>query len=142
MKTMKTFFSAIAVASAIGIVMPAYAAADLDVNTPAVQSLTQSMKARTAKLAEYYSSGAVGFGKDGNVVLRDANLVPLPKRQEVNRLVSDENQDRSALYREIARANNHPEWEQDIRQTFAQRWGQRAQAGWWVQQTNGSWSQK
>jgi len=26
------------------------------------------------------------------------------------------------LYKEIARANNHPEWEGQVRDTFAQRW--------------------
>ena len=136
------FFASLMMGAALLAIQPVYAAADLDINTPAVQSITQSMKSRTGKLSEYYNSGAVGFAKDGNLVVRDASLVPLPKRQEVSRLVADENQDRAALYREIARANNHPEWESDIRQTFAQRWVQRAQPGWWVQQSNGSWSQK
>jgi uncharacterized protein YdbL (DUF1318 family) len=75
------------------------------------------------------------------VALRDANVVPLAARQKVNGLVAAENQDRKALYAEIARANAHLEWEGDIRNTFAQRWIQRAQAGWWIQ-SGGSWSKK
>jgi uncharacterized protein YdbL (DUF1318 family) len=75
------------------------------------------------------------------IALRDASAVPLPKRQAVNALVAAENRDRSALYAEIAKANGHPEWESEIRSTFAQRWIQRAQRGWWVQR-GGGWSQK
>ena len=37
--------------------------------------------------------------------------------------------------------NQHPEWEADIRNTFAQRWIDRAQAGWWVQR-GGAWVKK
>jgi uncharacterized protein YdbL (DUF1318 family) len=55
--------------------------------------------------------------------------------------VAAENADRAALYREIARANGHPEWEAEVRKTFAQRWIERAQPGWWVQR-GGAWVQK
>jgi len=120
----------------------ALAAADLEINTPAINSIKDSMQARFAQLAPYYGSGAVGLTRDGMVAVRDANLVPLPSRQAVNALVAAENQDRAALYREIARANGHPEWEPDIRATFAQRWIERAQAGWWYQGPAGAWARK
>lgn len=141
MRNLRLWVAALLGACAIGFHVAAQAAANLDVNTPAIQALTQNMKARTGKLIEFYNSGAVGFAADGQIAVRDPGLVPLPKRQEVNRLVADENQDRAALYREIARANNHPEWENDIRTTFAQRWIERAQPGWWVQRGDG-WKQK
>jgi len=67
--------------------------------------------------------------------------VPLAARQKVNALVAAENQDREALYAEIANVNGHPEWQAEIRSTFAQRWIQRAQSGWWVM-TNNGWTQK
>ena len=76
------------------------------------------------------------------VALRDANAVPLAQRQQVNSLVAAENQDRAALYREIARANNKPEWENDIRTTFAQRWIDKAQGGWYFQNNAGAWTRK
>ena len=119
----------------------ASAQVNIEINTPGVTALKQSMQARHAQLAEFYSSGAVGLTSDGMVALRDANAVPLAARQKVNGLVAAENQDRKSLYVEIARANAHPEWEGDIRNTFAQRWVQRAQAGWWVQ-SGGGWSKK
>lgn len=127
-----------------GLLLPAtlLAVADLEIDTPAIAALKSSMKARHAQLAGYYASGAVGLTRDGLIVLRDANAVPLKDRQEVNALVAAENKDRSALYREIASANGHPEWESDVRNTFAQRWIQKAQAGWWYQETGGGWKQK
>ena len=116
--------------------------ANLEVNTPAIASLKQSMQARHTQLVANYENGAVGFTKDGLVALRDASAVPLTQRQNVNALISAENQDRNALYREIARANNHPEWEQQIRTTFGQRWIKLAKSGWWYQTASGSWIQK
>jgi len=50
----------------------------------------------------------VGLTADGFVAVRDASAVPLSERQAVNALVTAENQDRRALYSEIARANGHP----------------------------------
>lgn len=119
----------------------AQAAADLEINTPAISALKSSMQARHAQLEPFYASGAVGLAKDGSVALRDASLVPLPQRQAANSLVSAENADRNALYKEIATGNGHPEWEGEVRSTFAQRWMQKAQSGWWVQGASG-WSKK
>ena len=118
------------------------AAADLEVNTPAITSLKQSMQDRHGQLAEFYVSGAVGLTRDGQIAVHDAGLVPLSKRQQVNSLVADENRDRSALYKEIARANGHPEWESEVRSTFAERWVNKAASGWWYQNSSGSWTKK
>jgi len=115
--------------------------ANLEINTPAIAAIKQSMQSRHAQLVEHYNSGAVGLTQDGMITLRDANAVPLAQRQAINALISSENQDRAALYREIARANNHPEWESKIRSTFAQRWINLARPGWWYQ-TGGTWKQK
>jgi len=119
----------------------ALAAADLEINTPAISALQSSMQTRHPQLAPYYASGAVGLTRDGLVAVRDATAVPLKDRQAVNSLVSAENTDRNALYKEISVANGHPEWEAEVRATFAQRWMQKAQAGWWVQEAGG-WAKK
>jgi uncharacterized protein YdbL (DUF1318 family) len=127
-----------------GLVLPdaLLAAADLEINTPAIAALQSSMQARHEQLAGHYASGAVGLTRDGLIALRDANAVPLKARQAVNSLVMAENKDRNALYKEIANANGHPEWEPDVRNTFAQRWIVKAQVGWWFQDAGGSWKQK
>lgn len=130
----------LALAAAL-VAAEALAQADLDIDTPAVRALTAAMKQRHDQLEPHYGSGALGLAADGNLVLRDAALVPLPQRAAVNALVAAENADRAALYREIARANGHPEWEAQIRATFAQRFIERAPAGWWVERAGG-WARK
>lgn len=124
------------------VVPAAEAQADLDISSPAIRSLTASMKARAAELDPFFGSGAVGLTAGGLIELRDANAVPLADRNRARKLVADENADRNALYREIAGANGHPEWEADIRSTFAQRWIANARAGWWYQNAAGAWVQK
>jgi len=120
----------------------AMAAADLEINTPAIAGLKSSMQARHGQLSAHYASGAVGLTRDGLVAVRDANAVPLKDRQAVNSLVSAENNDRNALCKEIASGNGHPEWEGEVRSTFAQRWVQKAQGGWWYQDASGGWTKK
>ena len=114
---------------------------NLEINTPAIEALKASMQQRHAQLAPLYAAGAAGLTADGGVALRDASSIPLAQRAQANALVAAENQDRAALYREIARANGHPEWEAEVRRTFAQRWIERAQKGWWVQGGQG-WGPK
>lgn len=115
--------------------------ANLDISSPAIGKLEASMRARHAQLLPYYDSGAIGLTDNGLVAVRDAKAVPLSERNNVNQLVADDNRDRQALYREIATANGHPEWEGQIQQTFARRWIDRAQSGWYYQ-TNGGWQAK
>jgi len=115
--------------------------ANLDISSPAIGKLEASMRARHQKLLPYYNSGAVGLTGNGLVAVRDAKAVPLAERNTLNQLVADENRDRLALYREIATANGHPEWESQIQATFARRWIDRAQNGWYYQ-TNSGWQAK
>ena len=115
---------------------------NLAINTPAIAALKAAMQQRHTQLEPHFGSGAVGLTGDGRIELRDANAVPLAQRQAVSALISSENSDRAALYREIARANGHPEWEADVRNTFAQRWVDKAQPGWYVQGAGGAWVRK
>lgn len=130
------------VAAVVGWLIPAAnAQADLDISSPAVDGIRAAMQARHRELSPLYAQGVVGLTAEGLVAVRDPKAVPLASRQAVNRLVADENRDRNALYREIARANRHPEWEADIRTTFARRWVERAPAGWWYR-SGGAWQQR
>ncbi len=116
--------------------------ADIDISSPAIKKIEASMKARHNRLENFYASGAVGLTNDGLVAVRDAKQVPLAQRRTVNQLVAEENSDRKALYRAIAEANGHPEWESQIQQTFASRWIAKARKGWWYQDGSGGWKQK
>lgn len=117
------------------------AAADLDLNTPAISAIKNSMQTRHVQLAAHYVSGAIGLTNDGLIAVRDTSAVPLKDRQGINALVSAENSDRNALYQEIATANGHPEWQGEVRSTFAGRWIDKAQSGWYYQK-DGNWLKK
>ncbi len=117
--------------------------ANIDVSTPEIRAITASMQQRFGQLEKYFASGAIGLTADGLIEIRDVNAVPLAERALVKRLVSEDNRDRNALYAEIAKANGHPEWEPDIRRTFARRWIERgAKPGWYYQDSGGNWVQK
>jgi uncharacterized protein YdbL (DUF1318 family) len=136
-----------AVGSALYALVPAANAQDADaalnVSSPAVTRIKQSMGARFGELEKFFASGAIGLTKDGMVDVRDLNAVALPDRATVKRLVSEDNADRAQLYSEIAKASNHPEWEADIKKSFAKRWvATGAKPGWYYQGDDGSWKQK
>lgn len=121
----------------------AQGAESLNVSSPAITRITASMAARFGELQKFFASGAVGLTNNGNVDVRDLNAVALPDRATVKRLVSEDNADRAQLYAEIAKANNHPEWESDIRKSFARRWVETgAKPGWYYQDDGGAWKQK
>ena len=125
------------------LIPPAEAATpDIDIKSPAIQGITAGMQARHPSLAPHYASGAIGMTRDGQIVARDLNSIPLRDRSKVQQLIADENKDRAALYSEIARANGHPEWGDEIRATFARRWVANAPGGWWYQDGSGGWKQK
>ena len=115
---------------------------DFSVNTPEIRSLEASMKNRHQSLAPHYASGAIGFTRDALVGVRDLGVVPLKQRAKVRKLVDAENRDRNRLYRAIAKANGHPEWEKDVRAVFARTWVRKAQGGWWHQDSGGQWVRK
>ena len=116
--------------------------ANIDISSPAINRLRASMTARQSRLAPFYSAGVIGFDRAGLVTIRDLAAAALRERTRVKKLVADENRDRNALYREIARANGHPEWEKDIRATFARVWAEEANPGYWYQGSDGSWKQR
>lgn len=120
----------------------AQSAPDITIKTPAIQAIQARMESRfDASLRGGFDSGALGFTADGMVAVRDAGKLELKDRVAVNAAVADDNRDRKAVYREIAVANGHPEWEAQIREVFARQWVASAKAGWWFQ-SGGAWKQK
>ncbi|HWU75526.1 MAG TPA: YdbL family protein [Rhodanobacter sp.] len=130
----------------LDLLIPAAQAGDVPnirIQTSATEAIRGRMHARfQGVLGSLLDSGAVGFTHDGMVAMRDAAKVPLSQRAQANAAVADENRDRTALYREIAIANNHPEWEAQIRATFARSWIEKAHAGWYYQNAAGAWQKK
>ena len=124
-------------------IAPAHAQApDITIRTPAIQAIQARMEARfNGTLRAGFDSGALGFTSDGLVSVRDAGKLELKDRVAMNAAVADDNRDRKAVYREVAVANGHPEWESQIRDVFARQWVASARSGWWYQ-SGGSWKQK
>ena len=115
---------------------------DISISTPAIQSIQSRMASRfDNSLRAGFDAGALGFTSDGLVTVHDAGKLALKDRVAVNAAVADDNRDRKALYREVAVANGHPEWEDQIREVFARQWVDSARSGWWYQ-SGGSWRQK
>jgi hypothetical protein len=114
---------------------------DFDKPSPEKLALENSLAARFPSLKPYFDSGAIGVTDSSLIEFRDRNLVPLKDRNTVVQLVNAQNNDWTALYTEIARLNGHPEWQDSIRQTFAERWVAKANKGWWYRE-GGTWKQK
>lgn len=118
------------------------AQANIDINTAAIRSIRASMQQRQSQLSAFYRSGAAGFDNRGDVAIRDLAAAPLADRNRLKKLVADENADRARLYTEIARANGHPEWAGQVRDTFARVWVEEALKGYWYQDGGGAWRQR
>lgn len=115
---------------------------DINIRTPAIQAIKARMASRfDSTLRAGFDAGALGFSGDGTIVVRDASKLPLKDRASIQQAVAEDNRDRNAVYREIAVANGHPEWEGQIREVFARQWIESARSGWWYQ-SGGSWKQK
>ena len=106
------------------------------------ETVTGHTETLSTKAAQWGDDWTAGFTNDGFVAIRDRSAVGLQERRNLESLVADENRDRAAVYREIAVANNHPEWESDIQKTFAREWVQKARSGWYYQNASGEWVAK
>ena len=77
------------------------------------------------------------------MAIRDASVLPMKDRANVNRIVNEENADRKVLYELVAKelgveAKDLPK----VQRSFAEKWQEFAGAGWWVQDTAGNWSKR
>jgi uncharacterized protein YdbL (DUF1318 family) len=124
------------------LIASAHAQVDINIRTPAIQAIRDRMRARFDTLKPHFQSGALGMTGNGRIAVRDPSALPLKDRATLNQAVAEDNRDRDAVYREIAVANGHPEWENDIRATFAKEWIDRASSGWYYQNTAGAWVRK
>lgn len=116
---------------------------NIDINTPQIRAIQQRMEQRFQNtLRPFFESGAIGLTNDALIETRDLSAVPLAQRNQLKAAIAEDNQDRRAVYREIAVANGHPEWEAQIRSTFADRWIANARSGWYYQNSSGSWVRK
>lgn len=120
----------------------AYAAQDINVSTPAIRTIKESIKERASQLIGFLDSGHLGLGHDGLLKIRTTDGLSLKDRGQLNQLVKAENQDRKQLYEEIAKANDFPDKVDEVQSIFAKSWRDQAQKGWFLEKADGSWAQK
>jgi uncharacterized protein YdbL (DUF1318 family) len=121
----------------------AYAEADINVTTPNIRALKESMKKRFNSLVSLYDAGVIGEKNNGLLETRSLEGLDLKQKAEARKLIKDENSDRERLYLEIAEANNIPsDRVSDIGKLFANSWRKDAKDGWWIQKDNGEWVKK
>lgn len=117
--------------------------ADINVTTPAIRSLKESIRKRAGSIKPYMDKGAVGITNEGLLTVRSTEGLTLRKMAALARLTKAENRDRDTLYLEIAKANNFTaDKVPEIRKIFASSWIDNARNGWWVQDPEGKWRQK
>ena len=116
---------------------------DIQVSTPAIRALKDSMKARFPQLKPFYNKGNVGESNMGFLENRDLGNLGLKDKADLSRLVEQENKDRKDLYSEIMKANKFgPDVLPQIQKIFANSWRDQSQTGWWVQKDSGEWEKK
>lgn len=117
--------------------------ADINVTTPAIRALKDSIKERAGSLQSYLDKGNVGIANNGLLAVRSVEDAGLKDKALIKRLVDAENADRNNLYIEIAKANKFPpEKVKEIGEIFAKSWISQAKKGWWIQDASGRWSVK
>ena len=121
----------------------AHAEVNINISSPAIVEITNRMKARyESRLKTYLDQGIIGFSNQGFIQILDAKKLGLKDRQKAKKLVADENRDRKALYRELAVANGHPDWEDAIQSVFVKQWQKQAHRGWKYRDASGTWQTK
>lgn len=121
----------------------AHAQINIDVSTPAIRSLKQAMKDNYPQLKNFYDKGAIGENNMGLLEQRDAGGLNLKEKADLNRVMGAENNNRTALYNEIMRANKlGSDSLPKIQRIFANSWREKSQPGWWIQNDSGGWQKK
>jgi uncharacterized protein YdbL (DUF1318 family) len=127
-------------------VRPAYAAEveDPGISNPAIEKIIDSRAKRVGEIKRFKDMGVIGEANDGTLALRDlSGLEDLRQRARVQKLVREENEDRKALYREIAKAKDlEPSQIPRVASTYAETLRERAAKGHWIQLENGEWTRR
>ncbi|MDP6110911.1 MAG: DUF1318 domain-containing protein [Planctomycetota bacterium] len=116
---------------------------NLNITTPGIRKMIESRKARYPQLKPHLDKGIVGEGNKGLLVVRSLSGLGGRDKVMVKRLVSAENNDRTALVKEFARANGiNPKKLSDIVGPFTEAIRAKVDKGHWYQDDAGGWKQK
>jgi uncharacterized protein YdbL (DUF1318 family) len=121
----------------------AHAQQATEVSNAAIRGLKQQIAQHHQQLVPYYGKGNVGIAGNGMLEVRNTDGLGVSEVAQLRRLVAADNQARSQLYQEVAKALDiDPSQVGKVQDIFAKEWRQRAQSGWWIQEDNGNWVKK
>ena len=116
---------------------------NLNLTTPAIRKLVDSMKARNTAIMKFKDKGSIGETNDGMLAIRKMDGLGGKEISIVKRLLRAENNDREALNKELAVANKIDPADIDrIKAVFAKTRKSKAKPGHWYHDENGKWTQK
>ena len=116
---------------------------NLNLTTPVIRKLIDSMKSRNAKIMQFKDKGAIGETNDGMLSIREMDGLGGEEIRTVNRLLRAENNDREALYKELTAANKIDPADIDkVKSIFAKTLKLKAKPGHWYHDEKGNWTQK
>jgi hypothetical protein len=102
---------------------PAWAEEATTVSNPTIRALKERMRNRYASMKPFYQNGLLAEGDNGLVSVKGTQGLGLKEQRDLNNLVSAENKDRQALYREVAKALNiDPSQVDRVAEIFAKEW--------------------
>ena len=129
--------------NSFSLIPAAYAQEEVEVSTPKIRALKQSLKERFRKLRSFFDKGNIGETNDGFIRIRDESGLNLKEKALLRNLVKDENNDRRNFYAEYAKAKEIDSSQiKRVQKIFAEKWINEAKAGWWIQKEDGEWIKK
>jgi uncharacterized protein YdbL (DUF1318 family) len=127
----------------LSFVPAAFAQQETTVSSPSIRAIKDSMRQRFPSLKPFYDAGNIGENNNGFVEVRNDGSLSLKDKATLRDLVRDENNDRTKLYAEVAKALNIDPGQVDrVQKIFAQSWIANSATGWWVQKDTGEWVRK
>ena len=117
---------------------------DLSIKNPAIEKVRAHISERSAKVDGWKNKGAIGEAVTGLLAERAASGITLVEKKEIRDLIAAENEDRSALFRELRIAQNLSEEElAKVAEAFAaERRTTAANEHWLQNPADKAWVQK
>ncbi len=116
---------------------------DLNLTTPAIRKVIDTMKTRNSKVMHFKDKGLIGETYDGMLAIRVMSGLSGEDIRTIKRLLRAENTDRETLYKELAVANKISLSEiSSIKTVFAKTRKTKAKPRHWFQDEKGKCTQK
>ena len=114
-----------------------------EITNPAIRQIVESRGKRVKAINAHKSTGVLGENQKALLEIRDLASLGLRDRATVQKLVKEENADRERMFKEIAAATGTDLSQlPQIQATYAETLRSKARTGDWIQEPDGTWTQK